>query len=336
MAKRITGSLGQMLASTTGGNMAGGLAAIAPSPTPGVALGAAGARPELVAERPVAPARKAGRGWAALVISGLLHGVALAAVVTEVARPQAGQLTGTVQVSLVSRLPPDPTPANLSHPFSARNLAAPPPGQADPARPAPDAPRLSQTAPLPAPPLTPLRAPVSETAPMPIDLPPPPAQAAPEPKTQARPKMDQPTQTAPHVPPVDHRSVTRKAPSPPPARAASGGAPAQAGRTGAQGPSTAQGSLMADWARQLVTRIEEHKRYPVAAGDARGVVSLQIALDAGGRLLSVAVAQGSGSAALDLAALQAVRAAAPFSHAPEGLSANRYDFRLQVRYAPTW
>lgn len=93
---------------------------------------------------------------------------------------------------------------------------------------------------------------------------------------------------------------------------------------------------MAGWARQLITRIERFKRYPVAAGNARGVVALQIAVDAGGRLLSVQVAQGSGSAALDLAAVQAVRAAAPFSHAPQGLSANRYDFRLQVRYAPAW
>lgn len=93
---------------------------------------------------------------------------------------------------------------------------------------------------------------------------------------------------------------------------------------------------MAQWAARLVTGIERHKHYPLAAGNARGVVVLEIAVDASGRLLSVHVGKGSGSAALDLAAQQAVRAAAPFDHAPAGLHAPRYDFSLQVRFAPAW
>ncbi|MDE3240926.1 MAG: TonB family protein, partial [Paracoccaceae bacterium] len=258
----------------------------------------------------------------------------------EMARPQPGLVTGTVQVTLISRLPPDPTPAALSHPFAPPSLAAPPP-QTAPDAPAPDRPLLSPPQALPAAPLARLNAPASETAPEPMDLPPPPtnAKAAPQARPQPHPQPQTPplpARTTPKAPSVEQPPQPRKAAPQPAARAASGGAPSRAGQAGAQGPSQAQMSLMAGWARALVGRIEQHKRYPVAAGDARGVVTLQIALDPGGRLLSVEVAQGSGSAALDLAALQAVRAAAPFSRAPEGLSANRYDFRLQVRYAPTW
>ncbi|MDE3120510.1 MAG: hypothetical protein KGK00_01945, partial [Paracoccaceae bacterium] len=260
-----------------------GLAAIAPSPTPGVALGAAEVRRRLVAERPLVPTRKAGRGWAALLISGLLHGAALAAVVTEMARPQPGLVTGTVQVTLISRLPPDPTPAALSHPVAPPSLAAPP-QQPAPDAPTPDRPRLSPPQALPAAPLARLTAPASETAPEPMDLPPPappPAtKAAPEAQRQplAKPQIEPQTQpmparTAPKAPPVEHLPPPRKAAPPPAARAASGGAPSRAGQAGTEGPSQAQMSLMAGWARALVGRIEQHKRYPVAAGDARGVVT---------------------------------------------------------------
>jgi protein TonB len=78
--------------------------------------------------------------------------------------------------------------------------------------------------------------------------------------------------------------------------------------------------------------VERHKHYPVAAGDARGTVGVALSLGRDGHLVAANVAQSSGVAALDLAAVAAVQAAAPFPAAPDALRAARYGFTLRVKF----
>ena len=70
------------------------------------------------------------------------------------------------------------------------------------------------------------------------------------------------------------------------------------------------------WASKVRSKIEKRKRFP--AGGTAGSVGLSISISAAGALNSVAVSASSGQPALDRAALEAVRRAAPFPPAPEG------------------
>ncbi|KEO56118.1 TonB family protein [Thioclava pacifica] len=87
-------------------------------------------------------------------------------------------------------------------------------------------------------------------------------------------------------------------------------------------------SLMGSWGGQIRARIERHKTPPAGAGAGRVTVAITVARD--GRLLGVAVAKGSGNAALDQAALDAVRRAGRFPAAPRGLSKPQYSFTLPM------
>lgn len=99
-------------------------------------------------------------------------------------------------------------------------------------------------------------------------------------------------------------------------------------------PGAAAQSLMSEWGARIMRQVERQKHYPVAAGGAAGTVGVALALGPDGALLAASVAQPSGNAALDLAAVAAVRAAVPFPTAPTGLMAGRYEFRLRVRFEP--
>jgi protein TonB len=48
--------------------------------------------------------------------------------------------------------------------------------------------------------------------------------------------------------------------------------------------------------------------------------------------LSAGIAQSSGAAALDAAALKAVKAAAPYPRAPKGLTEASYSFTLPITF----
>ena len=61
-------------------------------------------------------------------------------------------------------------------------------------------------------------------------------------------------------------------------------------------------------------------------------VGVALSLDRDGQLVAASVAQSSGVAALDLAAVAAVRAAAPFPAAPDALTAADYGFTLRVKF----
>ncbi|CUH67339.1 hypothetical protein TG4357_02948 [Thalassovita gelatinovora] len=89
--------------------------------------------------------------------------------------------------------------------------------------------------------------------------------------------------------------------------------------------------LMAQWGNSIRAAVERRKRYP-SGTRARGTVILSIAVSSTGALASVKVRKSSGDAALDQAALMAVRRAR-FATAPKGLAVGVHHFSLPISFA---
>lgn len=85
------------------------------------------------------------------------------------------------------------------------------------------------------------------------------------------------------------------------------------------------------WASKIRSRIERKKSYPAAAKGASGVVSVHIRIAASGALAGVKLTGSSGNAALDAAALKAVKSAAPFPAAPAGSSGAEFSLNMDFR-----
>ncbi|RSK41031.1 energy transducer TonB, partial [Rhodovulum iodosum] len=104
---------------------------------------------------------------------------------------------------------------------------------------------------------------------------------------------------------------------------------AQSGVSGAEAR-----SLRAAWGGAILARVTRAHRYPRAAlGQGltgRALVALEVRRD--GRLASARLAESSGSALLDRAALASVRRAGPFPPAPVGLTRASYGFTLPLRF----
>lgn len=229
---------------------------------------------------------------------------------------------------------------------------APPVAWAPPPEPAPDLPDPSSahdalpplsTAPTPA--LSSLLAPMPEapapdTAPpdtaLPDTTPPPPPLASAEPpgRSPHPPARPEPRPEPRAEPGTGPRTPAAPAAAPAPAqRAAGSGAQGQAGlaagtrQTSRAGVDT--GGLVAQWGGAVRAAIQRVQRRP-AHIHGTGTVVLRLEVHADGRLLRVAVQQGSGHAALDQAALDAARRAR-IPAAPEGLSGT-FQFNLPVRF----
>lgn len=118
--------------------------------------------------------------------------------------------------------------------------------------------------------------------------------------------------------------------------AAGAGAVSRAGRNAVQtatpDANRAKASLMARWGAEIRNRVERRKSYPAAAAGASGKTVLQLSVTAGGRLAGVGVLKSSGVAAIDRAAVGAVRRAGRFPSAPEGLDAGPHAFRLSLTF----
>ena len=92
----------------------------------------------------------------------------------------------------------------------------------------------------------------------------------------------------------------------------------------------AEKSLLADWGGSLRQKVERARRSPAGAAGQTGKVTLRLSVATSGRVLGVAVLRSSGVAALDTAAVDAVRRAGRLPKAPKGLGAASYDFNLPV------
>ena len=125
------------------------------------------------------------------------------------------------------------------------------------------------------------------------------------------------------------RSVPQTA-APSAQRAAGQGAQSQrgAGQAQVQSGSANSASLLAAWGGEIRSAIQRQQRSPGTR--ATGTVHLRLQVRADGQLAHVSVAQGSGSAALDRAAIQAVQRAR-FPRAPAGVSGT-HQFNLPLSF----
>ncbi|MFM2357159.1 MAG: hypothetical protein RLZZ528_2895 [Pseudomonadota bacterium] len=106
------------------------------------------------------------------------------------------------------------------------------------------------------------------------------------------------------------------------------------GQGKAQGAGKAEASLMSDWGGRIRSKIDRAKTYPRPERSAgvTGTVTLKLTVARSGQVVGVAVAKGSGSAALDAAAVSAVKRAGRLPKAPAGLDQDSYSFSLPVAF----
>lgn len=198
----------------------------------------------------------------------------------------------------------------------------------------------------------PLTAPVVEipqvVLPDPVLLPPePPKIPPPETKTEdpappeetpdikPRPKperAERPPEPQPEAKPAPRRSESRAA-----SRAAGSGGGAQAGEGGGDAQATlsagTERSLLSRWGATIRARVERRKSYPSAAGRAAGTVTVALTVGRTGTLAAASVIRSSGNAALDAAALAAVRGAGRFPAAPPELTKSGYSFSIAIKFS---
>ena len=194
------------------------------------------------------------------------------------------------------------------------------------------------------------RPPEVAAAPAPPKIAPPETPPAPSATPDTRPHIRPPVAALPDVAPMTPPKPSEPAKPQPEKTAPKPAKPSVAvpkqlakGQGGAQssgakgaaeaGTSKAQAkALWAEWGAQIRARIERKKRYPTGAGGAQGKVTVQLRVARSGSLQSVGVARSSGSAALDRAAVQAVKAAGTFPAAPKSLGEAAYTFNLSISF----
>lgn len=191
------------------------------------------------------------------------------------------------------------------------------------------APPLAEAAPAPAVEVAPAPPAAPELAlPIPLADAPPVALAAPEPppkpkaEPKAAPKPPKPAKPAP------------KAGGAPQLRAAGEGGGAVAGQNGSASEGTLspgeRRSALKEWGAKIRAKVERSRRQPASGGSGRVVLALTVARD--GRLVAASIAESSGNAALDAAALQAARSAGRFAAAPRKLTEASYPFTLPLLF----
>jgi protein TonB len=263
----------------------------------------------------------------------------------------------------------DSPPAPVTPPAMAKPATSQPPAQptsetapreiSRPAQPQAAAtvaqkPRVPQPAPAPAPPTATAAAlprPEADSAPRPSAQPGRPADTT-RPTALARPEPPIRPQvaTAPPAPPAPSAQAPDTAPRPAPRPAAPARPrPAQpeqaaAGRdigktTGPDAAPASQGvdaaarrQLMAQWGSGVHRAIARRKAYPRGTR-ASGTARIRLTLTDAGQLTALGVARSSGDAALDRAALDAVRAAR-YPAAPEELGAGPHSFTVPLSFQP--
>jgi protein TonB len=173
-----------------------------------------------------------------------------------------------------------------------------------------------------------------------VTAPPPPPVLKPE--TQPNPELAEHRPRLRPAPaerqPTPERATATQTTAASPAQKAQGqGGGSNAGQRAEQKAATRdanrQRSLVAEWGATLRARIERRKRYPSATRGVSGTVTVRINVGRDGALRGVAVARSSGHAALDQAALQAVKAASRFPAAPNGLQQPDYTFTLNMNFS---
>lgn len=221
---------------------------------------------------------------------------------------------------LSTELLPKPTVAEPPLPAASPPAAAPEPLAApEPApEPVPEPVPASQTAPDPMPELEPepTPEPAAEAEPVPA----PSAETIPYPAPRlalARPS----TPTYPAHPPAQRTPTAAKA-------ATQSTAPASASSR----PAAAAGNSAAidKYPGQILAQLRRALRYPAAAGRVAGEVLVDFTVSANGTASAIRIARSSGHPALDQAALDTVRRAAPFPAIPPGANRASWPFTVPL------
>jgi protein TonB len=89
--------------------------------------------------------------------------------------------------------------------------------------------------------------------------------------------------------------------------------------------------LTADWGRKISAYFELHKRYPKDKIKA-ATVKVSLVLNRRGNVVSVEVAESSGDATFDEAAVSMIHRSDPVPLPPAGLTDDQFSFSLDVRY----
>lgn len=256
------------------------------------------------------PAR---RPLGALALSGTLHAGVLAVLLSA-----AGAAPGTVAeetgaVSLNDTITPV---IEVMLVASEADSGPPPATEPEPAI-EPQQDPVSEPATEPEPEVAPEPAsPALEPTPEPAPEPPPP----PPPKPLPKPKP--PVKAAPKP-----QAVPGPSPSPTPSTEKGTGRNAAA----AVEPVSASRGAMVDYGAQVWAWIGRHKPEKVVGG---GQATVKLTLGTAGEVLDASILTSSGDAALDRAALAAVRKASPFPTPPPGLSAEDRVFSVPFLFRP--
>jgi len=196
-----------------------------------------------------------------LVLSALLHGAVLTALLVQFGRTR-----------------PPPMPAEAPMTVELLPLAAPP----EPVRDVEEGPEQVEQPKVEAAPQTPVTPPI-----LPVPL--------------ARPaKPAEPVEAEPR-PPVPETTAPKSVPAP----------PAQ----------TLSSNARDSWQARLLAHLERYRRYPSDARARReeGVVHVRFRMNRAGRVLTARILRGSGSPALDRAALETLRRAQRLPAIPEDM-----------------
>jgi protein TonB len=317
--------------------------AVAPCPAvPARDLPLSSHAPKVISPAPLVLPTPAGRSSprGAVLVSIALHLGLLGgyAVFASTARPLIVPDLNTAEVSLIS----EAQFLAMSAPQPVLAMAAAP-ALATPALAAPSTPVVPVAAPMPEPAslasAMPTALPAAEPPPpMPEPTPEPVAQkpAAPAPKA-IKPKAPAPVAEAPPETKPETKTAKAEVPAKPVQKAAepaAAPAPQPAAQSAAKSdPAASSGeakALKADWGSKVRARI--NRKVALPADSAPGTVKVRLEIAASGALLAVGIAQSSGQAALDAAALKAVKSAAPFARAPKGLSEPSYSFSLPITF----
>lgn len=118
--------------------------------------------------------------------------------------------------------------------------------------------------------------------------------------------------------------------------AAGQGGGARAGATASAETSTLSmaknASLIAKWGGRVRAQIERRKRYPNSARGAEGTTRLAVTVSRTGRLIGTRITKTSGNAALDSAAVAAVKATRRYAKAPGELQQQQVTFNLSISF----
>lgn len=96
---------------------------------------------------------------------------------------------------------------------------------------------------------------------------------------------------------------------------------------------TAGQEAFANFAGQIASHLSRHKRFPDDARRARGVVRITFTVLEDGSVTGIAVAESSGNAVLDRAAVAMVRRAEPFPEIPAEMARRTARFTVPIRFS---